>query len=70
MPKENNLKYNGYIGTIQYDDDNEHYFGKVAGISDKIIYEGLTIEELEVDFRESIDEYLEFCKEIGKEPDL
>lgn len=65
----NHMKYGDYVGTIEFDTDNKNLFGRVVGISDKIIYEGNTLEELENDFKESIDEYVDFCKEVGKVPD-
>ena len=36
---------------------------------DRRYVEDLTIEELEEAFRQSIDDYLEFCEEKGEEPD-
>ncbi len=65
----NHMKYGDYVGTIEFDIDNKTLYGKVVGISDKISYEGNTLAELEKDFKESIDDYIEFCKEMGKAPE-
>lgn len=65
----NVMEYKGYRGTVVYEPDDEMYHGRLAGISDTIIYEGNTVEELETDFREAVEDYLETCKEIGKEPE-
>jgi predicted HicB family RNase H-like nuclease len=35
---------------------------------DLILYEGNTVEELENDFRNAIDSYLEGCEELGINP--
>lgn len=65
----NHMKYGDYVGTVEFDIDNKRLFGRVVGISDKISYEGNTLGELENDFKESIDDYIEFCKEMGKTPE-
>jgi predicted HicB family RNase H-like nuclease len=36
---------------------------------DVITFQGTSVEELEQAFRESIDDYLEFCAERGEEPE-
>lgn len=64
-----NLHYKGLVGTISVDLKEKRLHGHVIGTSDKIVYEGATIEELENDFRESVDEYIELCRELGKEPE-
>lgn len=43
--------------------------GRVLGIRDMISFGGTSVDELEQNFREAVDEYLEFCKEKGKIPD-
>lgn len=65
----NHMKCGDYVGTVEFDFDNKRLFGRVVGISDKILYEGATLGELENDFKESIDDYIEFCKEVGKIPE-
>jgi len=65
----NHMKYGDYVGTVELDIDNKRLFGRVVGISDKISFEGNTLGELEDNFKESIDDYIEFCKEMGKIPE-
>jgi predicted HicB family RNase H-like nuclease len=38
-------------------------------ITDVITFEGTTVDEIRQAFRDSVDDYLEFCQELGKEPD-
>jgi predicted HicB family RNase H-like nuclease len=45
------------------------FHGEVAHTRDVITFEGQTVEELETAFRESIDDYLDWCAERGKTPD-
>ncbi|MDY7002374.1 MAG: type II toxin-antitoxin system HicB family antitoxin [Thermodesulfobacteriota bacterium] len=63
------LKYKDYVGTIEVDTENKILHGKVLGISDLIMYQGKNLEALEKDFQEGVEEYLDLCKEKGKEPE-
>ncbi|MDT0648508.1 type II toxin-antitoxin system HicB family antitoxin [Autumnicola edwardsiae] len=66
---KNYLEYNGYLGTVAFSADDKVFFGKIQGINDLILFEGESVSELENNFRESVDDYLETCKKIGKKPD-
>lgn len=63
------LKHKGYIGSVEYDIDGEYLHGKILFIDDCIIYDGNTIPELKKSFEDAVDEYLELCKEIDKQPE-
>ena len=63
------LEYKGYKASIEYDEEDNLFVGKVIGIYDLISFHGESIIEVEKNFRESIDDYFEFCKEVGKIPD-
>ena len=57
-----NLEYKTYTGTIEYSKEDGLLYGKVLGMKGLISYEGKTGKELETDFREAIDSYLNDCK--------
>ena len=60
------LKYKGYVGSVEYCEEDNCLFGKVLGMSkDAITYEGGTIDELKSDFEVGVDSYLEMCEERG-----
>lgn len=63
------LSYKGYRGKVEYIDDARTFHGEVLGTRDVITFQGRTVNEIEKAFRDSIDDYLEFCKEQGDEPD-
>ena len=65
---DNLLKYKNYVGSVEYDLTDKFLYGKILFIDDLIMYEGNTLEELENSFRTMVDDYLETCKELGKEP--
>ena len=52
------LNYKGLSGSAEYSPEDQCYFGKLSGITDLVMYEGETIEELTAYFREAVDEYL------------
>lgn len=50
------LQYKGYIGTIEYSEEDNCYYGKVKNINGLISYEGKTVTELTRNFRNAINE--------------
>ncbi len=54
---------------MEYDDDAKIFHGEVLDTKDVITFQGKSVSEIEKSFRESINDYLEFCKERGEEPD-
>ena len=63
------LEYKGYYADIHFSANDEVFFGKLIGISDLISFEGNSVNELKEAFKEAVEDYLETCQEIGKEPD-
>ncbi|MCM1101471.1 MAG: type II toxin-antitoxin system HicB family antitoxin [Clostridium sp.] len=65
----NLLSYKNYNGTVEYSKEDNCLFGKVLGIRSLLSYEGDSVKELEQDFRQVVDEYLEDCKHQNVEPE-
>ena len=63
------LKYKGYTGHVEFDDESGIFCGEVLDLRDVITFQGKSAEEIERAFRDSVDDYLEFCQERGEEPD-
>ncbi|WP_069658618.1 type II toxin-antitoxin system HicB family antitoxin [Arcticibacter eurypsychrophilus] len=63
------IEHKGYLGTIESNIEDEFLFGKIFGISDLVTFEGESIKELKAAFYEAVDDYIETCREIGKEPE-
>jgi len=64
------MEYKGYTaGPIDFDPEENTFSGTVSGLRAVIHFEGSTARELARAFRESIDSYLQFCAEQGKQPD-
>lgn len=63
------LEYRGYHASIEYDAEDEIFVGEVFGIADSLSFHGTSIDELKRMFEQSIENYLELCSKVGKEPD-
>lgn len=63
------MTYKGYSASIKIDLEAEIIFGRVLDINDVVTFKAQTIEEARQEFQNSIDDYLEFCKELGPEAD-
>jgi predicted HicB family RNase H-like nuclease len=64
----NTMKYGGYAAKIEYDDDDEIFFGRLAGIRDIITFHADNVAELKAAFHEAVDDYIEMCAKMGKPP--
>ena len=63
------MSYKGYIGDVEYDHEAKIFHGRVIGVKDIVTFQGKSAKEIEKAFRESIDDYLDFCKKRGEKPD-
>ena len=65
----NTIQYKGYVGSVEFSEEDGIFYGKVMGIRSLISYEGESAAELLNDFHCAVDDYLETCKAEGKEPE-
>lgn len=65
----NTIQYKGYVGSVEFSEEDSIFYGKVLGIRSLISYEGETAKELLEDFHGAVDDYLETCRAEGKEPE-
>lgn len=61
------MEYKGFIGTVEYDEKVEIFHGEVINLKDVITFQSDSVAGLKREFRESIDDYLEFCRERNEE---
>ncbi len=69
MSRNNILEYRGYHTKVEFDADDMVLRGRIEGINDFVNFECEDIQNIEKEFHEAVDDYLEFCREAGKEPD-
>lgn len=63
------MNYKGYEGIVTFDEDAKIFHGEVIGIKDVITFQGTSVSALEKAFKDSIEDYLTFCKERGEKPE-
>lgn len=64
----NILEYKGYYGSVEFSSSDKVFYGKVIGINDLVSFEGNTVRKLEKSFCEMVDDYIQTCKQLGKQP--
>ena len=65
---KNMMEYNGFLARIEYDSDDGVFYGIVSNTVDTIHFEGGSVEELEREFKNSVEAHLEFCRKMNREP--
>lgn len=63
------MEYKGYVGSIEFSEEDCLFYGKVMGIRALLSYEGTNAQELLEDFHTAVDDYLALCATEGKEPE-
>ena len=64
----NTMTHKGYAARVEYSEDDGCFIGHIAGIRDVIGFHGESVTELRTAFKESVDDYLDTCAKLGKEP--
>lgn len=68
MKNSDLLRYKGYSARPEYSAEDRIFYGKILGISDLVDFQSENAKDLESEFHKAVDDYLEFCEEIGKQP--
>ena len=63
------MTHDGYVATVEYDDEADLFHGEVVNTRDVLTFQGRTVDELKAAFADTIADYLEWCRERGKEPE-
>jgi predicted HicB family RNase H-like nuclease len=64
----NTMIYKGYSARIEYDDGDGIFTGRIAGIRDGVGFHADTVDGLRNAFHEAVEDYIDTCAKIGKEP--
>jgi len=62
------MHYKGYTAHVERDPEDGVLHGWVDNIEDVVTFEAGNLEDLEREFRTSVDVYLAWCTEDGVEP--
>lgn len=63
------LTYKGYIGMVDLDEEQQIFHGEVINTRDVITFAGSSVADLKRSLADSVEDYLEFCRQRGEEPD-
>lgn len=63
------MQHAGYYGSVHYSDDDRVFYGKIENIGALISYEGRDVDSLRAAFVAAVEDYLELCREQGREPE-
>lgn len=63
------MEYKGYVGKAEFDDEADIFHGEVLLTRGIVTFQGRTVTELKKAFRDSIDDYLNFCREQNITPE-
>jgi len=63
------MTYKGYTGQVEFDNEAGLFHGEVIDTRDVITFQGKSVQELQKAFKDSIDDYLDFCEKRGEKPD-
>ena len=65
----NSMIYKGYVGAVRYDDACKLFVGNVINAKTDITFQGVSVRELSRTFHRAVENYLQWCKDEGIEPE-
>ena len=61
----NRFDYKGYYTLIHFDSEDKVLYGKIEGIDDLVTFESDSAKEIEKEFHDAVDDWLEFRKKLN-----
>jgi predicted HicB family RNase H-like nuclease len=66
---KNVMKYEGYFGSVNFNETTRLYHGKLEFMKTQVLYEAESEEALLQAFHQAVEDYLNTCHEKGIEPE-
>jgi predicted HicB family RNase H-like nuclease len=63
------MTYKGYEAIVEFDEDAKVLAGEVINTRDVITFQADAADQIEQAFHDSVDDYIDFCKSNGEEPE-
>ena len=63
------MNYQDHQASVTFDGEADIFHGEVVNTRNVITFQGRSVNELRIAFKDSVDEYLKFCAELGEEPE-
>lgn len=64
----NTMTSHGLSARIDFDADDNLFFGRLLGTTDVVGFHADTVEGLRAAFEEAVQDYLDTCQRLGKKP--
>lgn len=65
----NTLSHKNFHARVEFDAEDDLFVGHIAGINDVVGFHGDSVDALKTAFREAVDDYIETCRKVGKQPE-
>jgi predicted HicB family RNase H-like nuclease len=65
---KNVMHFKGFIGSVYFSPDDDCFHGRIEGVDDLVTFEGSSVNELKISFKEAVEDYVELCRATGKLP--
>ncbi len=62
------ISYKNFIGSAHFSSKDEVFYGRIEGIQDLVTFEGSSVKALKKSFHEAVDDYLDLCISLKKDP--
>jgi len=63
------ILHKGYLGSVECSVEDNCLHGQILHVNDLVTYEAETPVALQSVFEETVEDYIETCVQLGKEPD-
>jgi predicted HicB family RNase H-like nuclease len=63
------MTYKGYEAVVELDEEAGVFHGEVINTRDVITFQGTSVPELKKAFEDSVEDYIEFCRQRKEEPE-
>lgn len=64
------LRYRGYFANPEYSAEDRIFYGRILGISNLVDFQFEEADDIENEFHKAVDDYLQYCMENGKCPEI
>ena len=65
---KDSLKYKDFVASVHFSSEDDVFHGKIGGIDDSVTFEGETVKALKKAFEVAVEDYLDICGQINKDP--
>ena len=64
------LRYRGYFAKPEYSAEDRIFYGRILGSSNLVDFQFEEADDIENEFHKAVDDYLQYCMENGKCPEI